>query len=67
MLKKHMFPLRKGGVLQAHRGKGSQQAPMPSRQQINSLTQPGADMNDYAKATPLAQPAPTDVPTEGGF
>lgn len=66
MLKKHMTPLRKGGALIANKGKGSQAAPMPSRQQINRLTQPGSTMNDYAKTTPMAESVPPS-PVEGGF
>jgi hypothetical protein len=67
MFKKHMTPLTKGGTLHKHKGKGSQMAPMPDRRQISQLAQPGQQsMNDYAKATPMAQPQPAD-PMEGGF
>jgi hypothetical protein len=59
MFKKHMTPLTKGGARHVHKGKGSQQAPMPDRGQISQLAQPGTNsINDYAKATPMAQPAP---------
>lgn len=58
MFKKHMTPLTKGGETTVHKGKGSQQAPMPDRAQIKGLAR-GGDLNSYAKATPMAQPAPT--------
>jgi hypothetical protein len=72
MLKKHMTPLGKGGSIVKHKGKGSQMASMPSRSQIQGLGRPGASsMNDYAKATPMAQgvqddDAPSPVPSMGG-
>ena len=57
MLKKHMTPLSKGGQLVNNKGKGSQQASMPNRGQISALASaPGQSINDYAKATPMAQP-----------
>ena len=57
MLKKHMTHLSKGGQLVKNAGKGSQQASMPNRSQINSLASaPGQSINDYSKATPMAQP-----------
>ncbi len=58
MFKKDMTPLTKGGSLVANKGKGGQQAPMPNRGQVSALARPGAGMNDYAKATPMAQPSP---------
>lgn len=65
MLKRHMTPLTKGGTRTVHQGKGSQSAPMPERGQIEQLSRgPMNTMNDYAKATPMAQPSPG---TEGGF
>lgn len=65
MFAKNMTPLTKGGTRTAHKGKGSQTASMPDRSQIAKLAQPGATINDYAKATPMAQPTP---PTMGeGF
>lgn len=55
MFKKHMSALSKGGQKVSHNGKGSSQAPMPDRSQINALAQPpGQSMNNYAKATPMA-------------
>jgi hypothetical protein len=56
MLKKHMFPLSKKGTLHAHKGKGSQQVPMPSRHEVQSLARgPMNSINDYSKATPMPQ------------
>ena len=55
MFKKHMTPLSKGGQTTVHAGKGSQQAPMPSRKAIKALqTPPANSINNYAKNTPLA-------------
>lgn len=66
MFKRHMTPLTKGGDRTVHKGKGSQQAPMPDRNQISQLAQPGGgSMNDYAKATPMALPAPSDGDPQG--
>lgn len=60
MFKKHMTPLSPKGQTTVHQGKGSQAASMPNRQAITALAQaPGAGLNDFAKATPMAQPAPT--------
>ena len=65
MHKREMFALTKGGSTVKHKGKGSNQAPMPDRRMLSGLALPGTNsMNDYAKATPMAQPAP--VP-EGDF
>lgn len=66
MFKKHMTPLSKGGQTTVHQGKGSQATGMPNRQQITALGSPNAGLNDYAKATPMAQPAPV-TPTGPGF
>jgi hypothetical protein len=59
-----MTPLTKGGSRTVHAGKGSKQAPMGMRQQItqSGATQPGASMNNYAKATPAANPTPAMPP-----
>lgn len=71
MFKKHMTPLTKGGQTTVHKGKGSQQAGMPDRSQMNSLaTAPGAALNNYSKATPMPQPAPGLTPggsSGGGY
>ena len=55
-LKKHLTPLTKGGSIVKHAGKGSQ----PFAPNYNSRT-----MQDYAKATPLANPAPAMGPGMG--
>lgn len=66
MFQKHMVPLTKGGSVKAHKGKGSQMASMPDRGQITGLAKgPGQSLNDYAKATPMAQPSPAAVPGIG--
>jgi hypothetical protein len=59
-----MTPLSKGGARTVHAGKGSKSAPMGMRKQIteSGATQPGATMNNYAKATPAANPAPSMPP-----
>lgn len=65
MFKKHMIAGPKTKKI-VHKGKGSQMTGMPDRDQIASLGRPGAQsMNDYAKATPLAQGVPFG-PEEGG-
>lgn len=66
MLKKHMFPLSKKGQVVKHKGKGSQQAPMPDRNQIAGLANgPQNTINDYAKATPMPQPVSPDLSDAG--
>lgn len=56
MFKHQMTPLTKGGQTTVHKGKGSQMAAMPNRGQINALAQGPGTINDYSKATPMAQP-----------
>lgn len=60
MLKKHMKPLTPGGQTTVHAGKGSKAAPMNARSNVvnSGAMQPGAGINNYAKATPMAQPTP---------
>jgi hypothetical protein len=59
MFKKDITPLSKGGQITKHAGKGSAVAGMPDRQQINQLAKPaGQNINNYAKASPMPQPAP---------
>ncbi len=66
MFKRKLKPLTKGGQTTQHVGKGSQMASMPARSEIASLAKgPMNTMNDYAKATPMAEPSPS--PMEGGF
>ena len=65
-LKKDLTPLSKGGAIHKHAGKGSSMAPMPDRQQISQLSKPaGQSINNYAKATPMAQPQPSAAPGLG--
>lgn len=67
MFKKHMTALSKGGETKVHSGKGSQATSMPNRQAITALAQaPGAGLNDFSKATPMANPAPTPPMPPGG-
>ncbi len=66
VFKKHLTPLTKGGQVTKHAGKGSQQAGMPDRKAISGLASgPGQSINDYSKATPMAQPSPSAVPGIG--
>jgi len=60
MFKKHMTPLTKGGTTTVHAGKGSQQAPMSARTNVtqSGSNLPSAGINNYAKATPMANPTP---------
>ena len=46
VLKKNLTPLTKHGSITTHRGKGATERPLQS----------GTTMNNYAKATPMAQP-----------
>lgn len=59
MFKKHMTPLRKGGQLVRNAGKGAVEQTLPSRSALSSLTHGDPSqrtMNNYAKATPMANP-----------
>jgi len=63
--KKDLTPLRKGGRIDKHAGKGATEQTLPSRHALNTLTQgdPGQrTMQNYAKATPLANPTATVGP-----
>lgn len=63
MFKKHMTPLTKGGQMVKNAGKGSQQSAMPSRQTMQSLSSAQSPaFNNYAKATPMAQPSQASTP-----
>lgn len=58
-----MTPLSKGGARTAHAGKGSKQAPMAARTAVTQAPgSPPPTMNNYAKATPMASPAPNAPP-----
>lgn len=62
-----MTPLSQGGARTAHTGKGSKQAPMAARHAVTQA--PGMappTMNNYAKATPMANPQPSVGPFSGG-
>lgn len=70
MFKKHITPLSKGGQVTKHDGKGSKMAPMVDRAAVVGAQQPGAGVNDFSKATPMARPAPNPMmpgPGSGGF
>lgn len=57
--KKDLTPLTKGGRVNLHSGKGASEEVLPSRLALATLTEgdPGRrTMQDYAKATPLANP-----------
>ena len=56
--KKNLTPLKPRGQIDAHKGKGSEMAPLPDRGQISKLTRnPAANsINDYGKATPVTPP-----------
>ena len=59
VFKQNLTALSKGGTITKHKGKGSEQAPMPNRNELSSLSQPaGQSLSNYAKATPMAQPQP---------
>jgi len=59
MFKNQMKPLTPGGQTIVHKGKGSKQAPMSARNNVvnSGAMTPGAGINNYAKATPMAAPA----------
>ena len=58
IFKKNLTPLRKGGQIDIHKGKGSVEQTLPSAGAMNTLAprNPSATMNNYAKATPMANP-----------
>jgi hypothetical protein len=56
--KKHLTPLTKRGNITVQKGKGDQSTGMPTRGQLTALSSaPGASMNNYAKVSPVSQPA----------
>ncbi len=58
VFKKDLTPLSKRGQVIKHAGKGSQATTLPNRGALNALANaPDAGVNNYAKATPIAQPA----------
>ena len=59
MFKKNLTPLRKGGQINIHKGKGAVEQTLPAPGAMNTLTKgdPGQrTMQNYAKATPMANP-----------
>ena len=63
--KNQLTPLSKGGAIHKHKGKGSEQAPMPNRNTLTALQNPATNsINNYAKAAPMPQPMP---PSTGGL
>lgn len=67
VFKQDLTPLKKGGEIHKQKGKGSAAAPMPQRNQLQKLQKsPTNTINDYAKATPMAQPQP-DPATAGTY
>lgn len=52
VFKKHLTPLSPGGAIHKHEGKGARPFTPP----------PGAGINNFAKATPMAQPQASPMP-----
>lgn len=68
MFKKHMVPPTHGGQVHKHEGKGSQAQALPDRRALTALASaPNAGLNDYAKATPMAKPAPMQALPPGSM
>ena len=66
MMKKHMTPLTKGGQTVVQKGKGSSQfPPNPAQSGALATMAGGASPQNYAKATPMAQPSPMSAPGIG--
>lgn len=68
VFKKNLTPLGKGGQIVKHAGKGSAFHKAPGEQDPFAPSTLGGSpasrtMNDYAKATPMANPAP--LPPDG--
>lgn len=64
VFKKDLTPIGKGPITK-HSGKGSAVAPMPDRNTLAALQKPATNsMNNYAKASPMPQPA---SPAVGGL
>jgi hypothetical protein len=64
VMKKDLTPLRMGGQVDKRQGKGGMASSMPDRRSVQALTAPGANFGNYAKATPMAQPGPPNMPPE---
>ena len=54
------IPGGKKGTATVHQGKGSQQQPLSTHNNVSQsgAAKPGAGLNQYAKATPAAAPTP---------
>jgi hypothetical protein len=58
--KKDLTPIGKGGIIK-HEGKGAKEHNLPHRNALSQLTAGSIGdrtMNNYAKATPMANPQP---------
>lgn len=67
---KHLTPLHKNGSVEKHVGKGAREQVLPHRGALNTLTSGstmGRTMNDYAKASPLNNPADDSTPDIQGL
>lgn len=57
--KSHLTPLRKGGQIIKHGGKGASEQILPDRHALSTLTSGDPSMRtmqNYAKASPMAPP-----------
>lgn len=70
MTPKQLTPLKKGGPVHKHVGKGAHEQVLPHRSALNTLTS-GSPMsrtiNDYAKVNPINNPAADSAPDIQGF
>lgn len=69
LFKKHLTPLRKRGQIDKHEGKGASEQVLPNRHALQTLTNGDPaqrTMNNYAKATPLANPEVSSPDILGG-
>ena len=67
VFKKNLTPLTKGGTITKHAGKGSQSGTLGKTNNLNpSTTSNSQSINDYSKATPMANPTPPATSTGGG-
>lgn len=70
MAVKGLTALKKGGAIHKHVGKGASEQVLPHRGALNSLTagNPMArTINDYAKASPVNNPADDSTPDIQGM
>lgn len=61
--KKNLTPLRRGGRIDKHVGKGASETVLPSRSALSDLTQGDPlqrTIGNYAKATPMGNPLAED-------